>query len=477
MRILTVGILVLLACAPVSAADSVKRPNIILILTDDQGYGDLSCTGNPILKTPNLDALHDQSVRFTKFHVSPTCAPTRSAILTGRHEFHSGVTHTIFERERLSPKSGTFAEVLQTAGYTTGIFGKWHLGDEPAYQPEKRGFDEVFIHGGGGIGQTYPGSCGDAPGNRYFNPAISHNGKFVKTKGYCTDIFFDQAISWIGDRRKSGKPFYLHLATNAPHTPLDCPAEYEKKYADKVPAKVAKFFGMIANIDDNVGKLLKKLTEWDLDRDTIVVFMSDNGGTGGVQTYNAGMRGAKVTPYQGGTRVPLFIRWPGKAKPADVGKLTAHIDLYPTFVEIAGGKVPENAKLEGRSLVPLLTNPDAEWPDRFLFTHVGRWAKGKAKDSKYLNCSVQNTRFQMVSAAKGGAKKWELFDLVADPGQKTDVLEKFPGEAKKLEAAYDQWWESVLPDMVNEDAVGPKVNPFHERYWEQFPDERPKPKK
>src|SRR5215472_1212482 len=174
-----------------------RKPNIILILTDDQGYGDLGRHGNSILKTPNLDRLHDESVRFTDFHVSPTCSPTRSALMTGRHEFRSGVTHTIAERERLSLKATTIAQVLHAAGYTTGIFGKWHLGDEAAYQPGRRGFDEVFIHGAGGIGQTYAGSCGDAPGNTYFKPAILHNGRFEKTEGFCTDVFFDQALRWI----------------------------------------------------------------------------------------------------------------------------------------------------------------------------------------------------------------------------------------------------------------------------------------
>src|SRR2546425_1535475 len=170
-----------------------KRPNILFILTDDQGYGDLSCHGNPILKTPNLDRLHDEGVRFRDFHVSPTCAPTRATLLTGRHEFRNGVTHTILERERLTLGATTLAQVLKSAGYTTGIFGKWHLGDEPKYWPSRRGFDEMFIHGAGGIGQTYAGSCGDAPGNTYFNPAILHNGRFVKTAGYCTDVFFAQA--------------------------------------------------------------------------------------------------------------------------------------------------------------------------------------------------------------------------------------------------------------------------------------------
>src|SRR5262249_48875430 len=181
-------------------ADPPKPPNIILIMTDDQGYGDLGCHGNPHLKTPSLDRLHQESVRFTDFHVSPTCSPTRSALMTGRHEFKNGVSHTINERERLTLTAITLPQVLKRAGYRCGIFGKWHLGDEDDYQPGRRGFDEVFIHGAGGIGQSYSGSCGDAPGNKYFDPVIRHNGKFVKTAGYCTDVFFRQALAWIDER-------------------------------------------------------------------------------------------------------------------------------------------------------------------------------------------------------------------------------------------------------------------------------------
>ena len=195
-----------------------RRPNIVFVLTDDQGYGALSCHGNPFLKTPHVDRLHEEGVRCTDFHVSPTCAPTRSALLTGRHEFKNGVTHTILERERLTLKATTLAQVLKSAHYTTGIFGKWHLGDEPARWPDRRGFDEMFIHGCGGIGQSYPGNCGDVPGNGYFDPTILHNGKFEKTQGYCTDVFFGQAMGWI-ESVKGKKPFFCYLPTNAPHAP------------------------------------------------------------------------------------------------------------------------------------------------------------------------------------------------------------------------------------------------------------------
>lgn len=465
----------LLSLVLVCGAQGAARPNIIFVLTDDQGYGDLSCHGNPILKTPNLDRLHDEGVRFTDFQVSPTCAPTRSALMTGRHEFRNGVTHTIFERERMALAAVTLPQELQRAGYTTGIFGKWHLGDEAAYQPGRRGFDEVFIHGAGGIGQTFSGSCGDAPDNHYFDPAILHNGRFEKTKGYCTDIFFTQALKWI-DSVKGKQPFFAYIPLNAPHSPLEVRAEDEQRYAGKVSANAAKFFGMIANIDDNVGKLLARLAEWQIERDTLVIFMNDNGGTGGVGVFNAGMRGAKASPWLGGTRAASFWRWPGIFKPADVSQLTAHVDFFPTVAELVGLKLSAAAReqIEGRSLVPLLKDPGAPWADRTLVTHVGRWPHGKAAEAKYHNCSIRNPRWQMVSPGNGREKRWQLFDVKADPAEKNDVAADHPDVVKELEAAYDRWWDSVQPQLVNENVIGPKVNPFKELYWKQFgggPDE------
>src|SRR5918999_1362218 len=252
------------------SAQASQRPNFILVLTDDQGYGDIAAHGNPIIKTPNLDHLHTQSVRFTEFHVSPTCSPTRTALMSGRHEFKSGVTHTVLERERMSPKSTTIAQVLKIAGYTTGIFGKWHLGDAEPYQPQQRGFDEVFIHGCGGIGHEY-------------------------------------------QRMYKG----LNLDENT-----------------------QKYFGMCTNIDDNVGKLLSRLNNWGIEKNTLLIFMTDNGGTGGVRVFNDGMRGAKGTPYRGGTRVPAFFRWPGTLQPGDRKNLAAHVDIFPTLAELAGASIP-----------------------------------------------------------------------------------------------------------------------------------------
>ncbi len=438
------------------------QPNIIIVMTDDQGYGDLGFTGNSIIKTPNLDRFAKESVRFTDFHVSPTCAPTRAALMTGRHEFRSGVTHTILERERLSLKSTTIAQVLKSAGYTTGIFGKWHLGDEDAYQPGRRGFDEVFIHGAGGIGQTYPGSCGDAPGNTYFDPAIRHNGKFEKTKGYCTDVFFQQAVNWMDAKRKKKSPFFAYITPNAPHAPLQCPEEYARRYEGKVDANTARFYGMIENIDDNFGRLLAKLDEWKTADNTLVIFMTDNGGTAGVKVFNAGMRGQKNTPYEGGTRVPSFWRWPnGFQGNRDCNALTAHLDIFPTFAEISRKKISKDINLDGRSLLPLLKNFDTDWPDRFLFTHLGRWEKGKAEESKFAGCSVRDARFHFVNNT-------ELYDLKSDPSEKKNVIAEHPEAVTKMRSAYDRWWNEIFPALENENVLGPKVNPFKAAYWKQF---------
>ncbi|QIF04001.1 arylsulfatase [Roseimicrobium sp. ORNL1] len=459
-----------------------KKPNIIFILTDDQGYGDLSVHGNPVLKTPNLDKMHAESVRFTNWHNSPTCAPTRSALLTGRHEFRNGITHTILERERLRLDSVTLAQVLQKAGYATGIFGKWHLGDEEAYRPDKRGFEETFIHGAGGIGQSYPGSCGDAPGNAYFDPAILHNGTFEETKGYCTDVFFEQATKWIETKKgQKEKPFLCWLSTNAPHGPYIAKPEDKALYDGKTPNEAAaNFFGMLHNIDMNVGKLFAKLDEWGLAEDTLVIFMNDNGGTAGGAVFNAGMRGQKGSPWIGGVHAISFWRWKGTLKPADCNALTAHIDFFRTLSSLGGAKLDDSLlqqSAEARNLTPLLENPAASWEDRFLFTHVGRWPKGTSPDAAKLNnAAVRNTQYTLVSETARGPKapkdaepKWQLFDVIADPSQKNDIAASHPEVVKKLSDTYDAWWTSLKGQYdINENAIGPKLNPFAELYWKQF---------
>jgi arylsulfatase len=469
----------LLACAvTIRAAAPPKpiagaQPNIIFILTDDQGYGDISAHGNPVLKTPHLDRLRAEGVRFTDFHVSPTCSPTRSALFTGRHEFKNGVTHTVLERERMTLAATTLPQVLQSAGYTTGIFGKWHLGDEAEYRPESRGFDEVYIHGGGGIGQTYPGSCGDAPGNTYFNPTLLHNGKFEKTSGYCTDLFYAQATQWIDAQRRAKKPFFAYIPSNTPHGPYIARPEDRALYAGKgLEPATENFFGMIHNIDQNIGRLLAKLDEWGIAQNTLVIFMNDNGGTAGVKVFNPDMRGQKGSAWLGGTRANSFWRWPGTLQAADCSVLSAHIDFFPTLAAIAGAKVPAavaQAQIEGRSLVPVLQNPAAKLPDRYQFTHQGRWPKlSDPNEAKFKVAAVRNTRWAMVSENGGRTPNWQLFDLSVDYAQKNNVIAQHPEVAKELSAAFDQWWSECLPLMVNEKAMGPAINPFQEIYYRQF---------
>jgi len=451
------------------------RPNIILVMPDDAGYGDYACLGNPIMRTPSVDAFKKQSLLLTQFHVSPTCSPTRGAMMSGRHEFKNGVTHTILERERMNLKTFTLPQMLKTVGYTSGIFGKWHLGDETAYRPENRGFDEVYIHGGGGIGQTYPGSCGDAPGNTNIDPALWHNGRWEKTEGYCTDLFFAQAIKWMDTKRAAKQPFFAYIPLNAAHGPWVVPKEYYQHYLDKpgVSEDVAKFFGMIENIDTNFGTLLAQLDQWGIAENTLVIYIgTDNGGFAeACKIFNAGMRGTKVTPYQGGTRAPCFIRWPAGGIPAgtECAALSAHLDLFPTLVEITGATLTDEVKqqVEGRSLLPVLKNPKADWAERTLVHHVGRWAKGKAAESKYTKSAIQNSRFTLVNNT-------ELYDLKADPGETTNVIAEHPEVVAGLRAAYDQWWTDVEPMLINEDVAAPKMNPMKELYWKQFgggPDE------
>lgn len=322
----------------------------------------------------------------------------------------------------------------------------------------------MFIHGGGGIGQSYPGSCGDAPGNTYFNPALLHNGTFEKTEGYCTDLFFGQALKWIDATRRADAPFFAFITPNAAHVPLQCPDDYAKRHAGQVPENVAKFYGMIENIDDNFGRLTAALDDWKLADNTLVIFLTDNGGTLGVKVFNAGLRAAKGTPYEGGTRVPSFWRWPARFQGGvDVDRLAAHIDVFPTLAEVVGATLPAEVgrQVEGRSLVSLLEGKPVDWPDRTLVTHVGRWPKGEVASAKHRNVSIRDARYALVNNA-------ELYDLQADRVQSRNIIADHPHVEARLRADYDAWWRDVLPRLENEAAVGPEINPFHERYWKQF---------
>jgi arylsulfatase len=469
-----------LAAPAVLGADSLagSKPNVILIITDDQGYPPVGRHGHPWIETPNLDRLYDTSVRFTRFLVSPTCSPTRSALMTGRHPMRNGVTHTILERERMTLKATTLPQVLKTAGYTTGIFGKWHLGDEEPYQPHNRGFDEAFIHGAGGIGQAYNCSCADAPGNKYFDPVIRHNGSFVKTEGFCTDVFFTAAMGWIKQVCDGGTPFFAYITTNAPHGPFIAPPENTKRFADLgFGPQQAGFYGMIENIDENLGRLLQKLDAWNVLEDTLIIFMSDNGMTGGgsgrgvlgrapdgtpLEFFNAGMKGLKGSPDEGGVRVPFFVRWDSHIQPGrDIDRIAAHIDILPTLAALAGAKLP-TGQVEGRDLLPLIGDPQTEWADRYLFTHQGRWKTGSNPDDfQWKGFAVRNQRFRFVANSA-------LYDVAQDPGQTTNVIDQYPEVVEKMRAAYDAWWKETRPLMVNENVPMSPTRPFHELYNKQL---------
>lgn len=454
----------------IGAVQAAEQPNIIYIMTDDQGYGDLACHGHPFIQTPNLDKLYAQSTRFTNYHVSPTCAPTRSSLMSGRNPFEAGVTHTILERERMATGLPTVAEVLQKAGYTTGIFGKWHLGEADEYQPGSRGFDEVFIHGAGGIGQNFAGSQGDVPKNNYFDPTIRHNEKFVKTKGFCTDVFFLESLRWM--KGQKDKPFFAYIATNAPHGPFLAPDEYKALYSDHLKGEADRaFFGMISNIDTNVGLLMKKLDEWDLADNTLLIFSTDNGSAKGSRIFNAGMKGGKGSQNEGGSRVPLFFRLPGTTTAGqDLGQLARHIDIFPTLADIAGADISE-IDLEGRSLAPLLEDSATEWPDRTLFFHGGRWPKpgapgkfGKGDSNpdsyQYKKFAVRTERWRLVG-------KESLYDILADPGEQTNVVDDHPEVVEELLEAYDGFWKRARPLLVNEDAPLDVEKPFEANYLRQ----------
>ena len=436
-----------------------SRPNIIVVMTDYQGYGDLSSTGHPYIKTPHIDKLREQSTRFEDFHVSSSCAPTRAAIMSGVHPFKVGVTHTIFHRERMALDKKILPQVMGEAGYATGIFGKWHLGDEEPYQPHMRGFDESLIHGGG-----IAGSSGIRSNGSYKDMLIRHNGKFVQTHGFCTDVFFGQAMSWMKQQHEADKPFLACIFPNAPHGPWSAPEDSKKLYdgiEDPTAASKAGFFAMISNIDDNMGLLMEKLDEWGMADDTILIFMTDNGSVAG-SVYNAGMKGGKTSVHEGGSRVPFFIRLPGKiAAGRDIDTLTRHFDLLQTFADLAGVDV-DTLETDGRSLLPLLDDPGARWEKRLMFFHTGRWGNPESKHEKHRrNPGADNNKFLSFAARdeqwrltvnKGVDKDLELYDIEKDPGQKTNLAKENPETVSVMMEAYGSWWDECRPLMVNEDA-------------------------
>jgi len=462
------------------------RPNIILVLTDDQGLGDLSCMGNPILRTPHIDRFYEQSTRFADFHVSPTCAPTRSAMMSGRRPFEVGVSHTVAQRERLALDVITFPQALQKAGYATGLFGKWHLGDEETYLPQNRGFDEVLMHGAGGVGQYIYGDFKANSENTYFDNVLLHNDTIVKTKGFCTDLFFDAALAWIEKQHQAKQPYFAYVSLNAPHGPMIAPKKYKQRFLDAgYNESSAARYGMIENIDDNVGQMMKKLGAWQALDNTLVIFMTDNGMSMGpftqngnkVVPHNAGMTGTKNSAWEGGTHVPAFWFWKGVlGEGVDIPALTAHVDLYRTFCALAGVEIPESRLPPGgRSLLPLLENPQADWPDRQLFVHRGRWDDGRwnkrsREDNKFNHAAVRTERWRLVYTLSKGQRVTHLSDITVDPGERKNLAEQYPEVVTELGKAYDQWWDTTPPLLVNEHLPWVKAEdqPFNVRYDKQL---------
>lgn len=445
------GFWMLLHCFASTAA---TPPNIILIITDDQGYGDLGFHGNPVLKTPHLDRLAEESVILERFYVSPVCAPTRASLLTGRWNYRTGVVDTYIGRAMMDSEEVTLAEMLGKAGYRTGIFGKWHLGDNYPMRPQDQGFQESLVHRGGGIGQP-----ADPPGNLYTNPTLSRNGKDIQASGYCSDVFTDGAIEFIRDHRD--QPFFAYLAFNCPHTPLQVPEEAEAPYraldmtlemfprfghevAGKFNAEeTAKIYGMVSNIDDNIGRLMAALDDAGLRENTIVMFLTDNGPQ--QPRYNGGLKGLKTSVYDGGIRVPAFIRYPSKfAAGVRIDRPLAHIDVVPTFLDLCGAPVDSDLPLDGRSFRNLMENPSSGWPDRTLFF---QWHRGDVPQP-FRACTAIGPRYKMVQAAgiqegQSYEEKFELYDLIEDPYESNDLSEEKPDILDGMKAEYKTWFEEV----------------------------------
>ncbi len=418
----------LAAAAPAGKA---KRPNVVLVMTDDQGYGDLACLGNKIIKTPHIDKLHSQSVRLTDFHVAPTCSPTRAGLMTGRYCNRTGAWHTIMGRSMLRADEVTMGDVFTASGYATGAFGKWHLGDNYPLRAEDRGFGTTRMHGGGGVGQTP-----DYWDNNYFDDTYWENGKPTKFEGYCTDVFFDGALKFIETNRN--RPFFCYLPTNAAHGPFLVAEKYKAMYADNPDVPNAAFYGMITNIDENMGRMMAKLDKLGLAENTILIFMTDNGTAGGFRKgkgFNAGMRGTKGSEYDGGHRVPCFVRWPagGVTGGRDAAPLTANIDLLPTLIDVCGLKEPKGVEFDGASIATLLTGQGAaDWSPRTLVVDSQRIEHPE----KWRKSAVMTDRYRLINGK-------ELYDIKADPGQATDIAAKHPAVVAALAKTYEAYWAST----------------------------------
>ena len=447
--------------ARAQAGSSRERPNIILIMTDDQGYGDFGFMGNPVIETPNINAMAARSARMTQFYVSPVCAPTRASLMTGRYNYRTRVVDTWLGRAMMEPDEVTIAERLAEAGYATGLFGKWHLGDNYPLRPQDQGFEEVLMHRGGGIGQPADPPEGEG---KYTNPVLFRNGEKVKKEGYVTDIYFEEAMQWMEEASAREQPFFAYIATNAPHGPFhDVPEDTYQFYKERNLSsaspqhagvnvgekadldKLARIFAMITNVDENVGKLFSWLDRQELTEDTMVLFLVDNGPN--TRRYVAGMRGKKSEVYEGGIRSPLLVHWPGRLEAGRASdRIAAHIDMAPTLLDAAGARQPDTLQMDGRSLLPLLQERDANWPDRTLFIQAHRGNQ----PVQYHNFMARSQRWKLVHPSGFGRHEpaserpdFELYDMHRDPMETRDVSGEHPDVVERLQEEYDAWFEDV----------------------------------
>ncbi|MEQ9287616.1 MAG: arylsulfatase [Cyclobacteriaceae bacterium] len=443
-----------------SETEKKTQPNVIIVMTDDQGYGDLACHGNPVLKTPNLDKLYSESVRLTNFHVSPFCTPTRAALMTGRYPGRTGAYRTSSGRTMLHTDERTIANVFAENGYATGMVGKWHLGDNAPHRPQDRGFQDVTWHRCGGVGQA-----SDYWGNDYFDDTYERNGKFEKFEGYCTDVWFDEAIDFVEENKE--KPFFLYLATNAPHGPYRVGEQWSAPYQEKADWKFGpEFYGMIANFDYNMGILRNKLDSLGIAENTILVYMTDNGTAKGgnfkgldseaLSGYNAGMRGKKSSVYEGGHRVPFFIHWPqgNLTGGRDIASLTAHIDVLPTLADLCGVPIPKNHLPDGISFKPILKNENQGQTRDHLIVQFQGGAYFNGPPKEWEHTCVLKDNWRLINGE-------ELYNVKSDPTQREDIANDNPEKVEELRALYPSFWKSVSPRMtpVSIDLGNPAENP------------------
>lgn len=431
------------------------RPNLIVVMADDMGYGDLGATGNPVIRTPNLDRFATESASLSNYYVCPVCSPTRAGLMTGRHNYRTRCIDTFKGRSMMDPGEVTIAEMLGQAGYATGIFGKWHLGDNYPLRPQDQGFDEVLIHRGGGLAQP---SEPIENHNRYTDPILFHNGRQVQTKGFCTDVYFDAAIRFMKDSREAGKPFFVYLPTNAPHGPYhDVPADLLAYYQsiDLTPAlngndgekhrdTVARVYAMVENIDQNMGKLdawLKASGQYD---DTLVLFFTDNGPN--TPRYAGPFRGMKSHVHEGGVHTMFFARWPERLQAGTSSdRIAANIDVAPTLLAAAGVEPPADAAFDGRNVLPLLTGKDGDWPERTIFFQCHRGNE----PSEFHNFAVREQEWKLVRNSGFGRETapddapFELFRISEDPGEANDLAGKNPEKVEAMKKAYLEWFAGV----------------------------------